>query len=143
MPDESAREPTAATGLVLVVEDNAAVRYAVARMLEQAGFVVLEAASAAACHEVLDGRHEPIALVVADLVMPVTGGRELVEELRRRYRGIKALYISGYLPTGTGVQPPEVPGEATIEKPFTREALMRKVRELLGSSALPSGTSER
>ena len=72
---------------------------------------------------------EVIDLLLVDVVMPDLGGRRAAEHLLRERPGTKVLYMSGYPGTAEGDRPFD-PG-AFLQKPFTPEALVRRVRELL------------
>jgi PAS domain S-box-containing protein len=119
------------TETVLVVEDAAAVRTVVRQMLERSGYTVLDAADGALALEIAARHHGPIHLVVTDVVMPAMGGRQMSEQLTRHRPDTKVLYTSGYTDDAIvrhGVLEAGVP---FLQKPFTPEALVRKVREVL------------
>jgi two-component system cell cycle sensor histidine kinase/response regulator CckA len=115
---------------VLLAEDEDSVRRLARRILEEAGYTVLEAREATealATSEAWDG---PIDLLVTDVVMPELNGRELAERLSALRPGIQIVYISGY--TDHDVLGGVVgPGNNFLQKPFTPEALATKVREAL------------
>ncbi len=123
--------PPRGSETVLVAEDEGPVRALIRAVLEAHGYTVLEAA---------DGRQAlaraalhagPIHLLVTDLVMPGAGGREVAERLRELRPGVKVLYLSGYT-DDAAVRHGVLEAEADfLQKPFTREALARKVREVL------------
>jgi len=83
-------------GTVLVVEDETDVRALALRALEAAGYQVLEAKDGAAALDVLAAHHGDIVAIVADVAMPVMGGRELSDEVAARYPGLRVLLVSGY-----------------------------------------------
>ena len=117
---------------ILFVEDNPAVRHAVARLLAESGYHVLVAASGS---EALDLAHGPIDLVISDLVMPGMGGRMLVNRLRASHPRARALFISG-VERDTSIVPS---GTAFLPKPFGADALLRAVRAVLdGTPGHPS-----
>ena len=74
---------------------------------------------------------EPIHLVVTDVVMPGMNGREVVDRLRARRPDVKALYLSGYTDEAIVHHGIIESGIPFLQKPFTLEALGRKVREVL------------
>ena len=116
---------------LLLVEDEAAVRSSARRLLERSGYTVLEARHGGDAMRIAEESGRPIDLVLTDLVMPEMGGRELVERLRAHRPGLKVLFMSGYTEkaiTVDGVMPPNT---GFVEKPFTVEQLMRRVREIL------------
>jgi PAS domain S-box-containing protein len=126
----SARKPLE-PGLVLVVEDEAAVRQLVRRSLEAVGLTVVEAENGHQALEVVSGRREPPKLVLTDVIMPGLNGRELSERLATSQPGLPVLFMSGY--TGEDVQARSLlPEEAAfIQKPFAPEELVAKVRTML------------
>jgi CheY-like chemotaxis protein len=129
--------PPRGSETVLLAEDEGAVRALARSVLEAHGYAVLEAADGAqALH--LGALHAgPIHLLATDLVMPGAGGRELAERLLALRPGLKLLYISGYADAAV-VRHGVLEAEAIfLQKPFTPEALARKVREALDRPAPP------
>lgn len=124
-------EPSGGGETVLVVEDEAEVR-AIARMvLERYGYRVLEAGSGAEALRVCEGQEGPVQLLVADVVMPGMSGPEVARRLTRTYPELKVLYMSGYTDDAIVRYGVSERGTAFLQKPFTSEALARKVREVL------------
>lgn len=118
-------------GTVLVVEDEEAVRSVARRILERAGYTVLEAADGAAALEMCGGHPGDVDLVLADVVMPGLGGPELIERLRPLRPGVRVLYMTGYSDDrlasyGVAGDQPDLVG-----KPFRSGALLEKVRSAL------------
>jgi two-component system cell cycle sensor histidine kinase/response regulator CckA len=125
------RMPEVGTETLLLVEDEAAVRASVRRLLEWHGYKVLEARNGADALRVYEANESGIDLVLTDIVMPEMGGHELVERLRARRPDLRVLFMSGYAErafTRNGAIPP---GVGFVEKPFTVETLMRRLREVL------------
>ncbi|MGD2067363.1 MAG: PAS domain S-box protein [Gemmatimonadota bacterium] len=119
-----------ATATVLIVEDEAAVRSLGRRILERHGYRVLEAAHAQEALRMVEGETGTIDLLLTDLVMPGMSGRELIERLQHERPQLRALAMSGYSDDEVG----RAPGQAKLpflEKPFTPNALVAKVREIL------------
>jgi two-component system, cell cycle sensor histidine kinase and response regulator CckA len=119
------------TETLLLVEDEAAVRSSARRLLERQGYHVLEARHGADALRIVEESGRPIDLVVTDLVMPEMGGKELAERLRTHRPGLKVLFMSGYTEKAIaagGIMPPNT---GFVEKPFTVEQLMRRLREIL------------
>jgi two-component system cell cycle sensor histidine kinase/response regulator CckA len=116
---------------VLVVEDEDGVRELVRQILVEHGHAVLTARHGRDALLLAERYERPIDLLVTDVVMPEMGGGELVERLTVLRPGLRVLYISGY--TNDEVVRRGVPGVTTsfLHKPFTADALMRRVRDVL------------
>ncbi len=117
---------------LLLVEDEAPVRESVRRLLEWHGYTVLEARNGVDALEIYQGNEQAIDLVLTDLIMPEMGGRELVERLRARQPGLRVLIMSGYADKPMTSNRTVGKGTAYVEKPFTAELLMERLREVLG-----------
>ncbi|MBI4678800.1 MAG: GAF domain-containing protein [Elusimicrobia bacterium] len=133
---EAEPKPAAAAGgseLVLLVEDEEAVRKTAARMLGAMGYEALQAAGAAEAMSLAERRGGEIRLVLTDVAMPGKTGVELASELARRGLKAKVLFMTGYadrtLPAFKGLGR-DLP---VIQKPFTQDELGRRVREILDS----------
>jgi PAS domain S-box-containing protein len=116
---------------VLLVEDEEIVRAVARRVLEQAGYTVLEAATGQEALQILAHHTGPVDLVVSDVVMPHMSGRELVEQLKASWPHLRALLMSGYTDDAVvrhGILSAET---AFIQKPFTASDLAHKVRDTL------------
>jgi CheY-like chemotaxis protein len=116
---------------VLVVEDEAAVRRSVRRLLTRHGYTVIEARHGADALRTIDNSAAPIALVVTDLMMPEMTGRELITALKTRPRAPRVLVISGYDDLAVMPGDPLPVGTVFLAKPFTSEALLGAVRTVL------------
>ena len=118
---------------ILLVEDADAVRAVARRILERQGHTVLEAADAEAAERLMDGRSDPVDLLVTDVVLPGRNGRELAESLRRRQPALRVLYMSGYTDDAIvrrGIQEGE---NHFLQKPFTPASLAEAVRAAAAS----------
>jgi two-component system cell cycle sensor histidine kinase/response regulator CckA len=116
---------------ILLVEDEDAVRRLASRVLARAGYLVLTAPNADAAMDTASRFEGTIDLLLTDVVMPGRSGRELAEQLLPLHRGMRLLYASGYTEDAIirhGVSSQET---AFLEKPFTPNALLRKVRQVL------------
>jgi CheY-like chemotaxis protein len=119
--------------VVLVVEDETAVRSFCCTVLQRHGFSIVDAATPAAAIELAKTRHQ-VSVVLTDMTMPGMNGTELVKRLQAIAPGIKAVYMSGYS-EGRLVDSRELgPGVELLQKPFTSAELLRRVRAVL---ALP------
>jgi CheY-like chemotaxis protein len=116
---------------VLVVEDEAAVRWLVRGVLESTGYRVLEARHGFDALMVCHQYKEPIDLVLTDVVMPEMSGRELVERLALLQPDTKVLYMSGYTDDSLVHHGVLETGIAFLQNPFMPQALARKVRDVL------------
>jgi CheY-like chemotaxis protein len=117
---------------VLVVEDEAAVRELVTRVLRAQGYLVLEAISGADAIQVAEA-YAPAAidLLLTDVVMPELGGQAAAAQISARNLGMKVLFISGYTDSAIVHHGRLEEGVAFLHKPFTSAMLARKVREVL------------
>jgi two-component system cell cycle sensor histidine kinase/response regulator CckA len=111
---------------ILLVEDEPAVRQLFAQALSRAGYTVYEARNGEEALKIFDQHGDGIDLLLTDMRMPYMGGAELAEQLRARRVSLKLLCISGY-PRGL---PANFPGDF-LAKPFSRDDLLKKVREVL------------
>jgi CheY-like chemotaxis protein len=121
--------------VVLVAEDEPAVRSVTVRMLQRLGYRVMVASNGDEALRIADQYVGPIHLLLTDVVMPHMSGRELAEALRRRQPAVKVLYVSGY--TDNDIHHHGVLDESVefLPKPFTSEVLARRVQEVLGEAA--------
>jgi PAS domain S-box-containing protein len=121
-----------ARAVVLVVEDEPAVRQFSADALRELGYSVLEADGAANALRLLDD-HPEIALLFTDVVMPDVNGAKLAAEALRRRPNLRVLYTTGYTRNAVVHNGVLEPGVQMIGKPFTLDALAAKVRHVLGA----------
>lgn len=119
------------TETLLVVEDQDAVRAMAAQMLARQGYRVLEARNGVEALKVVAHATEPISLVITDVVMPEMGGQALAEALRQRGSELKVLFMSGYTDRAESLREASAYGYGLLEKPFTRQSLWQRVREVL------------
>ncbi len=122
-----------ASETVLLVEDEADLRTLAAEILEGAGYAVLAAGGPGEAMERARHHLGPIHLLLTDVVMPEMSGRDLAERLALAHPGMKVLYMSGYTADAIVHHGVLAPGIALLQKPFTPDALTRKVREVLMS----------
>jgi two-component system cell cycle sensor histidine kinase/response regulator CckA len=122
------------TETVLLVEDEAAVRASVRRLLEWHGYTVLEARNGAEALKIYEARENEIDLVLTDILMPELGGHELIEQLRERRPDLRVVFMSGYAERALTTNGSVPSGTGYLEKPFTVETLMRRIREVLDAA---------
>jgi PAS domain S-box-containing protein len=136
-PKETNHKPEAAeilkgTETILAVEDEIEVRKLVAQILTGQGYTVIEASDGEEAVKVArDNADKKIQLLLTDVVMPGMSGRELAETLALLHPGLKILYMSGYTDNAIVHHGVLEEGVNYIQKPFTLDALARKVREVL------------
>jgi two-component system, cell cycle sensor histidine kinase and response regulator CckA len=116
---------------VLMVEDEGALRTLTSNLLEMCGYVVLAAKNGAEALEISQRHASPIDLLLTDMVMPGISGRVLADQLLQLRPRIKVVYMSGYTGQTVGAHGILDPGSLFLQKPFTRDALARKLREAL------------
>ena len=123
---------------ILIVEDNEEVRKLSTRVLERQGYKVLAARDGSEALLLFENQKEPFHLVLVDVVMPGLSGRQTVDQLRAVCKGFKVLYMSGY--TENSIVHHGVLDKAMhyIQKPFTIDGLVRKVREVLEKDSSPA-----
>ena len=121
---------------ILIVEDSPPLLQLLRGFLETAGYNVIfseDSNEAIRLTEQYDGK---ISLLITDVVMPIMGGRELAEKLTSMSPDMKVIYITGYAAADSIGQ--AISGSADrgfLQKPFTRNALIDKVRKALHSPA--------
>jgi CheY-like chemotaxis protein len=120
-----------ASETVLLVEDEAGVRRLSKRILENAGYRVLEAANGDEAETLFAEHADSIDLVVTDVIMPGCGGPELLRRLHARAPGLRVLYMSGYTEQSAAQKAGIDRGFPFVQKPFTAAELVRQVRYAL------------
>jgi CheY-like chemotaxis protein len=125
-------------GIILLVEDEEAIRRFARAALEEQGYRVLEAGHGWEALMRLSEYDGAVSLVIADVMMPEMGGSELARRLAAERPGLPILFLSGYTDdemTLRGLGPPS----AFVLKPFTPGVLADRVRELLSRAEPPRG----
>jgi CheY-like chemotaxis protein len=120
-----------ASGTILVVEDEPAVRSALGRMLIAGGYKVVSAQNGTEALKLFGAGKDDIDLLITDLVMPGIGGRDLARQCSAIRDSLKVIYISGY--TRDSLLSPQTFEEGTefIEKPFTSDAILDRIARVL------------
>ena len=116
---------------ILLVEDDEAMRTLTRTCLESAGYTVFDADSGESAIAVMTRHQGPIHLLLTDVIMPGITGRQLAESLTAARAETKVLYMSGYTADIIAERGVLDAGIALLEKPFTREGLLKKVRAVL------------
>ncbi len=119
---------------ILVAEDEEFVRLFLKTTLSNAGFKLIFAEDGEDALRKFKKYQDAISLVISDMVMPKMKGQVLYEEIRRINPDIKIIFISGYSPDMFKLS--EMPGDPSgfIPKPFSKGALLDKIRSILGSN---------
>jgi signal transduction histidine kinase/DNA-binding response OmpR family regulator len=116
---------------VLLVEDHDEMRDLAREILARLGYTVIDARHPGEALLIAERRDSRIHLLVTDVVMPEMNGRELAERLTAIRPDLRVVYISGYPDDAIGEHGVLQPGTVLLQKPFTPDALGRKVREVL------------
>ena len=119
------------TETVLVVEDEDGVRAPVRRILVAHGYRVLEASDGPSAIEIAEHHAGKIDLLLTDVVMPGMNGGELARRLRLLRPGIRVVFMSGYSAEAVATHGVLSPGAAFLQKPFSVEELLERLREAL------------
>jgi PAS domain S-box-containing protein len=138
---KAASRASAAAGgeVVLLVEDEDAVRRMTAHVLERAGYRILAAENGIEALRLAASPAERIDLLVTDVVMPGMSGPDLASRLRRQRVALRVLYMSGYADAAIVHHGVLRPGVRFLQKPFTPDGLLTQVRDALDS---PQGDAE-
>jgi two-component system, cell cycle sensor histidine kinase and response regulator CckA len=126
------------TESILVAEDEPAVRAIVARLLRGYGYTVLEARDGFHALELAEGAPAPPDLLIADVVMPGMGGKQLAEALAARWSGIAVLFISGYAGLDAIRRGLMDEGGEFMQKPLDPDTVAKKVRRVLDARSMPA-----
>ena len=118
---------------ILLVEDDATVRSVVRAILSSRGYDVIDTVEPAEALTACRDLKKPIHLLLTDVVMPLTSGRELAARVSEMRPAIKVLYMSGYAEDTIVHHGVVDQGIAFLQKPITPNALTHKVREVLDS----------
>jgi PAS domain S-box-containing protein len=117
--------------LILVAEDDAAVRQVVVTVLKRAGYRVLEACDAQHALALAGDHAGPIDLLLTDVVMPLMSGPDLARQLGARRPGLTVLYMSGYSDEAINHRGVLDAGVQLLAKPLTPEQLLKAVAQAL------------
>jgi CheY-like chemotaxis protein len=137
--EKAAELPPARRGseTILLVEDEEGLRELIAELLEENGYQVLVAEGPTKAIETAASHGGVIHLLLTDVVMPQMNGPELARRLKERRPDVRVLYMSGYTEDAIANRGVLEPGVSLISKPFSQEALARKLRDLLDPRPAP------
>lgn len=116
---------------IAVVEDEKGIRDLAGKILRERGYRVIAAEDGQTAMELLGRYPHRIDLLLTDVIMPGMNGRDLADRIGTMRPGIRVLFMSGYSPEAVRSQGVLVGGSTFIEKPFSPESLVRRVRETL------------
>jgi PAS domain S-box-containing protein len=125
------------TETILLVEDEANLRYLARQYLEKQGYKVIEAADGAVAMQIAVAHDKVIHLLLTDVIMPGMNGRELAQRICEIRPNVKVLYMSGYTENVIGHDGMLDAGVRLLQKPFTLRDLKGKVREVLDATPTP------
>jgi CheY-like chemotaxis protein len=121
---------------ILLVDDEPQVVTLIREMLLREGYSVLGARDGEEALQIAGNQEQRIDLLLTDIVMPQLNGRVLADRLKTMRPGVKVLYMSGFMKEAIlkyyGIS---ITGIPFLQKPFTRETLGRKVRDMLDTPA--------
>lgn len=127
---------------ILIVDDEPQVVELVHLMLVREGYRVLTATGGEEALEVSANHPDPIDLLLTDIVMPQLNGRELADRLKSERRDLRVLYMSGFMKEAIlKYYNISVAGIPFLQKPFTRDMLARKIREVLDAPGAQAARS--
>ncbi len=123
-------------GIILLVDDDEAVREITATMLRASGYVVLEVGSGRAALDLLDGDTN-IDLAILDFAMPGMNGVEVARQIHARFPNLPVLFVTGYVDQSVLA---EIDESRIVKKPFIGEELATKVNAaILNANPRSSG----
>lgn len=117
---------------LLVVDDDDSVREFTVRMLKTLGYNVLSATDGRKALELFKSQAPQINLIITDMVMPNMTGGQFVEAVRQVDKDMKVMFVSGYGPNDTAEGAALGKSVAFFQKPYTRDQLSKKIRDVLG-----------
>ena len=116
---------------IMLVEDEESVRTLSRIILEKEGYTIIEAKHGREALLLCEQYPGKIDLLLTDVVMPYVGGPELAEQISLLRPGIKVVYVSGYTDKAITQAGLLTEGVAFLEKPFTPQTLLRRLRQIL------------
>ena len=123
---------------LLVVEDDPSVRHLARSVLETQGYTVLSASNGQeALQRIREHQGARVQLVITDVVMPIMGGKVMVEWLKTTSPDLKILFTSGYADDAIVENGVLQSGVEFLPKPYMPGTLARKVREMLDTAVAP------
>jgi signal transduction histidine kinase/ActR/RegA family two-component response regulator len=130
-PRQPARAAGAKAGVILLVDDDSAVREITRALIDEAGFDVVEAGSGGAALEILD-RGQAVDLMMVDFAMPGMNGVEVARAAHARRPSLPLLFVTGHADL-TALK--EVGEDRIVQKPFRQDELRQKIERALGRAS--------
>jgi CheY-like chemotaxis protein len=134
--EQVSTRPLMGSETILLVDDEEGVRKLCSAVLEANGYSVLEAGDAQSALASYDKNGHKVDLLLTDVVMRQMNGFELGQALQERTPQLKILYMSGYRDQAVRGNGQQVP-VTFLNKPFTPDALLARVREVLDAESAP------
>jgi PAS domain S-box-containing protein len=120
---------------ILLVEDEDRLRELLTHVLQEHGYRVISAANGKSALQAVEANDGGIDLLLTDVIMPEMRGQELAERLMRNHPKLAVLYMSGYTDNALIHSGALATGTAFIQKPFTPDIVLHRIREFLDQSA--------
>lgn len=124
------------TETILLVEDDEMLRAITLEILKKCGYQILESLTVTDAIRIAEQYTNPIQLLVTDVVMPDMKGHELAKHLSRSHPEMKVLFTSGYTDNVIVCYGILEEGVPFLQKPYSAESMVSKVREVLDSDKL-------
>jgi two-component system cell cycle sensor histidine kinase/response regulator CckA len=134
-PGDVVSAPVRGSETILLVEDEESLRTLTRTILEKNGYTVLEASGGKEAIEIARLHTSPIDLLLTDMVMPGMNGHAVAQSLALVRPGLKVVFMSGY--SGFAHRGSVEPDDVLLSKPLTRDALLRKLHEVLHLQKAP------
>ena len=125
------RDDVRGTETVLIAEDEDGIRALLTRTLQSRGYTVLAGANGEEALALARSHTGPVDLLVTDVVMPGMSGPELAKEVVARHPEARVLFLSGYTDEAVVAHGLATGQTAFLQKPFTHNVLLGKVREVI------------
>ena len=135
--------PVCRAQCVLVVDDDAVVRAIIQRALQRAGYAVLVAQDGMAALECLQSGTRTVDLVLTDIMMPGLRGDELAARVRACPGSPPVIYMSGRNRAELLEETCLKASDVCLQKPFSRDCLLREIQAQLGSVLPPPAAAQR
>ena len=124
-------EPMGGNETILLVEDETALRETTASILQSAGYLVVQAATATKAIQLAETHSAPIQLLLTDVIMPHMSGVVLSKRLKTTMPHLKVMFASGYGGDELAKQLSEATDAVFLPKPFSKDALLKAVHAIL------------